>query len=210
MGSGPTVNTKAKAVKSGSLSHRDRLLRQGMRSFYALGFHGTTVDAILEASEVPKGSFYHHFGSKESFAQAVLEQYMQFQLDLVGKWAERPDLTTSEKVEGYFDEIVSIFVRSGYQRACLAGKFSTELSASSAGFRTQLNDGFARWKADIVALLAEGQERGDIRTDRSAEDLATTVLVLLQGGFVLALSDHDDRSLDSVRATLAMVMSPPG
>ena len=33
-----------------TLSHKERLIRQGMRSFYASGFHGTTVDAILEAS----------------------------------------------------------------------------------------------------------------------------------------------------------------
>lgn len=203
-----TGSARTRVARSEPQSHRDRLLRQGMRSFYALGFHGTTVDTILESAEVPKGSFYHHFGSKESFALVVLEQYMQFQLDLVAKWADRHDLTTHQRLEGYLDEIVSIFVRSGYERACLAGKFSTELAPSSATFREQLNAGFARWKEGIVALLAEGQERGDIRKDRTADDLATTFLVLLQGGFVLALSDHDGGSLESVRTTLATVMSP--
>ncbi|MDX5565249.1 TetR/AcrR family transcriptional regulator [Streptomyces sp. ID05-04B] len=205
-----TAKPKPTPVNRASMSHRDRLLRQGMRSFYALGFHGTTVDAILEAAEVPKGSFYHHFDSKESFAQAVLEQYMFFQHELIGKWAERQDLTTPEKIEGYFDEIASIFVRSGYERACLAGKFSTELAAASDKFRTQLNAGFAGWRTRLVAMLAQGQENGDVRIDRTAEDLATTVLALLQGGFVLALSDHDRQSLESVRLTLATVVSPPG
>ncbi|HSV39058.1 MAG TPA: TetR/AcrR family transcriptional regulator [Nocardioidaceae bacterium] len=191
------------------MSHRDRLLRQGMRSFYALGFHGTTVDAILEASQVPKGSFYHHFGSKESFAQAVLDQYITFQLDLIGKWADRDDLTASAQLEGYFDELVSVFVKSGFQRACLAGKFSTELAPASDTFRTQLNAGFARWTDSLVALLSQGQKSGDIRDDRPVEELATTVLVLLQGGFVIALADHDDRSLDLVRTTLVAVVCPP-
>lgn len=201
------MSPRSTAVTGEPLSHRERLLRQGMRSFYAVGFHGTTVDAVLEASQVPKGSFYHHFGSKESFGQAVLEQYMTFQLDLLEKWAARDDLTTAKRFEGYFDELVSIFVRSGFERACLAGKFSTELAASSDTFRTQLNAGFARWKDGLVAMFAQGQKRGDLRTDRTPDDLATTVLVLLQGGFVLALSDHDDRSLQSVRSTLATVLS---
>jgi TetR/AcrR family transcriptional repressor of nem operon len=203
-----TASTRTRSAESEPLPHRDRLVRQGMRSFYALGFHGTTVDAILESAEVPKGSFYHHFGSKESFARVVLEQYMQFQLDLIAKWADRDDLSTYEQVEGYFDELVSVFVRSGYERACLAGKFSTELAASSDTFREQLNDGFARWKAAIVAMLVQGQQRGDIRKDRTADDLATTALVLLQGGFVLALSDHGGGSLESVRTTLRTVMCP--
>jgi len=205
-----TASRRTKAATGEPLSHRDRLLRQGMRSFYALGFHGTTVDAILEAAQVPKGSFYHHFGSKESFAQAVLDQYMAFQLDLIGTWAEREDLSTPQKLEGYFDELVSIFVKSEFERACLAGKFSTELAASSDAFRDQLKAGFERWKTGLSAMLSAGQERGDIRTDRPADELATTVLVLLQGGFVLALSDHDVRSLESVRSTLGAVLSPPG
>jgi TetR/AcrR family transcriptional repressor of nem operon len=179
-----------------------------MRAFYAAGFHGTTVDAVLEASGVPKGSFYHHFGSKEAFGRAVLEQYMTFQLDLMGKWAARDDLTTPEKIQAYFDELVTIFVRSGFERGCLAGKFSTELAASSDTFRAELHAGFARWKAELVAMFSSGQERGDIRSDLPAEELATTVLVLLQGGFVLALSDHDDRSLESVRSTLATLLRP--
>ena len=37
-----------------TLSHKERLIRQGMKSFYASGFHGTTVDAILEASGIPR------------------------------------------------------------------------------------------------------------------------------------------------------------
>jgi TetR/AcrR family transcriptional repressor of nem operon len=203
------VSPRTETATAQPLSHRERLLREGMRSFYAVGYHGTTVDAILEASKVPKGSFYHHFGSKESFGHAVLEQYLTFQLDLLGKWTDRDDLTGLERLEGYFDEIASIFVRSGFERACLAGKFSTELAASSEAFRTQLSAGFARWKAALVAMFSEGQESGDIRGDRPPEELATTVLVLLQGGFVLAMSDHDDRPLESVRSTLATVLGPP-
>lgn len=59
------------------------------------------------------------------------------------------------------------------------------------------------------ATVASGQESGDVRNDRTAEDLATSVLVVLQGGFVLALSDRDRPSLESVRLTLATLVRPP-
>jgi len=85
-----------------ALTHKERLLRQGMKLFYAQGFHGTTVDAILASAEVPKGSFYHHFGSKDVFGQAVLDRYMQFQIDLFHKWAVKKNLSTSAKLVGYF------------------------------------------------------------------------------------------------------------
>ena len=78
-----------------------------MALFYEQGFHGTTVDAVLAAALVPKGSFYHHFGSKDAFGQAVLERYPTFQLSLFDKWATKKGLTTTQKLVGYFTEMRS-------------------------------------------------------------------------------------------------------
>src|SRR6476620_12004185 len=84
-----------------TLSHKERLIRQGMKSFYASGFHGTTVDALLEASGVPTGSFYHHFGSKDAFGLAVLDRYMHIQLDALAKWTVYDASTTTDKLTRY-------------------------------------------------------------------------------------------------------------
>ena len=189
-------------------THKERLLRQGMKLFYAQGFHGTTVDAILVSARVPKGSFYHHFGSKDVFGQAVLDRYMQFQIDLFDKWAAKKNLTTSAKLVGYFKEISQIFVKSGYQRACLVGKFSTEVAAASDVFRAQLDTQMQRWKASIVELLAAGQADGDVRQDRTAEDLADAVLSLIQGSLVIALSTRDKYTLATVATTIKSVIQP--
>jgi TetR/AcrR family transcriptional repressor of nem operon len=198
------------AQRSETLSHKDRLLRQGMKHFYAHGYHGTTVDALLDASGVPKGSFYHHFGSKEAFGKAVLNRYMQYQLDLLQKWlVENPELSTSEKLSGYFDEMVQLFIGSGFQRACLAGKFSTEVSATSESFRTQLGADLRDWRKHLLTALEQGQEHGDVRTDRPAGDLADAVLALIQGAFVVALSARDAESLTAVVATIPLLVDVP-
>ena len=191
-----------------ALPHKERLLRQGMKLFYAEGFHGTTVDAVLASAGVPKGSFYHHFGSKDVFGQAVLDRYLDFQIDLFDKWAAKKNLSTSAKLVGYFKEISQIFVKSGYQRACLAGKFSTEVAAASDSFRELLSAGMQLWKSRIVELLAAGQADGDVRQDRTAEDLADAVLSLIQGSLVIALSTRDKHTLAAVGATIKSVVEP--
>ncbi|MGV9853467.1 TetR/AcrR family transcriptional regulator [Streptomyces sp. NPDC003442] len=198
------------AQRTQPMSHKERLLRQGMKHFYAHGYHGTTVDAVLEASGVPKGSFYHHFGSKETFGKAVLSRYMEFQLNLLQSWAEKPDLTTSEKLTGYFDEMVQEFVSSDYRRACLAGKFSTEVSATSESFRTQLGRDLQAWRGHLLAVLQDGQAHGDVRRDRRAEELADAILALIQGAFVVALSSRDSQSLRAVSSTISLLIDSPG
>ena len=191
------------------LSHKERLLRHGTKLFYAQGFHGTTVDAILASAGVPKGSFYHHFGSKDVFGQAVLDRYMQFQTELFQRWATKPDVPTGDKLAGYFKELSQIFVKSGYQRACLTGKFSTEVSATSDLFRHQLEGQIHSWKSGITALLRRGQQDGDVRRDLAPGELADAVLALIQGAFVLALSTRDKRTLSTIGTTLKRLVEPP-
>lgn len=181
-----------------AVPHKERLLRSGMRLLYSHGYHGTSVDALLVDAGVPKGSFYHHFGSKEAFGFAVLDRYDAYQAEVLARWATREDLTVPERLAGYHAELVERFVASGWQRSCLIGKLSNELSPSSDSYRRRLVEGLAAWRRSISALLAEGQRRGEVRDDDSADSLANSVLAMIQGAFVAALTLHEDDYLNAV------------
>jgi TetR/AcrR family transcriptional regulator, transcriptional repressor for nem operon len=56
-------------------STREQLIDAGLRLIHQNGYIATGLKEILDAAGVPKGSFYHHFSSKEEFAKAVLEKY---------------------------------------------------------------------------------------------------------------------------------------
>src|SRR5882672_11036246 len=138
------------------LSHRERLLKEGLRHFYATGFHGTTVDDLLAAAEAPKGSFYHHFGSKDEFAKAVIAEYSAGQTASLNKFASREDLTAYQKIIGYFEAMIGRFERSEHKVGCLVGKFSTELAPSSDAFSAILADSLKDWRAGLTKLMQEG------------------------------------------------------
>lgn len=203
---GKWINMTASTQRTRSVPHKEQLLRDGMKLVYADGFHGTTVDAVLAVSEVPKGSFYHHFGSKEAFTQALLDRYIEHQSAVLASWASKDGMSTTAKLTGYFSAMANAFVRTGYQRACLVGKLSTEVGATSDVFRDQLNSSICGMKASITELLEAGQQAGDVRADRSASDMADGVLALIQGAFVVALSTRDEHSLTSVATTIASVV----
>jgi TetR/AcrR family transcriptional repressor of nem operon len=58
-----------------TLSTRAEIVRVGMDLIGAQGFHHTGLDQILKSAQVPKGSFYHYFASKEDFGLAVIEAF---------------------------------------------------------------------------------------------------------------------------------------
>jgi TetR/AcrR family transcriptional repressor of nem operon len=191
--------------------HKERLLGSGMRLLYRHGYHGTSVDAVLTDAGVPKGSFYHHFGSKEAFGFAVLDRYDAYQVEALARWATREDLAVPERLAGYHGELVDRFVASGWQRSCLVGKLSNELSPSSDAYRRRLAKGLAAWKGSVSALLAEGQHRGEVREDDSADRLADVVLAMIQGAFVAALALRERDYLSAVtRSLVDLVRAPAG
>src|SRR5882672_692503 len=189
------------------LSHRERLLKEGLRHFYATGFHGTSVDDLLAAAGAPKGSFYHHFGSKDEFAKAVVEAYSAKQLVLLAKYASREDLNSFQKFVAYFDELLIRFERSQHKVACLAGKFSSELAPSSDEFSLVLADSLKGWRDAATKLISAGHRDGSIRRDMTPSQQAVLVQSLIQGSLVVALANRNHDSLDAIRGMLPKLLS---
>src|ERR1700678_683117 len=63
-------------TKTASSTTRDYLIEVGLALMRKYGYGATGVQEILDAAGVPKGSFYHHFSSKEEFTAAVVERYV--------------------------------------------------------------------------------------------------------------------------------------
>ena len=71
-----STNATRKASFMTTKSTRDHLLDECLGLMHGHGYNATGLTEILKAANVPKGSFYHHFGSKEDFAAAVLQRYI--------------------------------------------------------------------------------------------------------------------------------------
>jgi DNA-binding transcriptional regulator YbjK len=54
---------------------RKKLLDAALYVIRAKGYEATTVDDICAAAELSKGSFFHHFKSKEDLALAAAEHF---------------------------------------------------------------------------------------------------------------------------------------
>ena len=100
---------------------RQHILDTGNRIIAAKGFSCVGLNELLQASEVPKGSFYHYFKSKELFGQALLEDYFDSYLRQLDALLEAPGLTARERLLRYFQQwratqAVRVTLRDGTER----------------------------------------------------------------------------------------------
>ena len=72
-------------------TNKENLLSQGVSLLMQQGYHGTGLKEILDAVQIPKGSFYNYFGSKENFAAEVIEHYINPFIDQLSGHLQNSD-----------------------------------------------------------------------------------------------------------------------
>src|SRR6267378_5292901 len=137
---------------------RDKIVRAGLDQFHRVGFNGSSVEDITDLAEVPKGSFYNHFKSKEALALEVIDGYIE-----QGSHALLSDTRVAplKRLKAYFTPLVQEFVDSGYKKGCLLGNFSSELADHSGSVRRRLESAFDDWVKQVAGVIKEAQKVGE-------------------------------------------------
>jgi TetR/AcrR family transcriptional regulator, transcriptional repressor for nem operon len=177
-------------------STRENLIAVGLELMRKGGYGATGVQDILHVAGVPKGSFYHHFGSKEEFAAAVLERYVT----LVGELGEQvlgnkrqPPL---RRLRQYFEDLIRTAGQSAPIQGCLLGSLSLEVAGISPLLQGRLSSSFTRWQAAVAAVLREALEKGDLPKSARPESLAGFVLNSWEGALLRSQADKSDAPLN--------------
>jgi len=176
---------------------RQRLLDAGLALLLERGYHGVGVQAVLDAAQAPKGSFYHHFQDKEDFALQVIDAYMvgvHAALDASLADVSRPPL---DRVRGFFDLVAGGYANDGYL-GCLLGGLGQELSGVSPLFAQRI-DGCLSYIAGRLALpLEEARLDGDLPGDTNPQALAMRLVDCWEGAALRSRLSRDPAPLSQM------------
>src|SRR5580692_1925271 len=152
----------AKRGPKPKLGTREKLIQSGMQAIHASGYGGTNIQSIVEMAEVPKGSFYNFFPSKEVFAAEVIDAYSNRGQERLRSYLLNQDVAPRARLEAYFDDRIEAFRAAGYVRGCLMGNFSAEAADQSELIREGLTKHFDAWCNLLTACIAQAQENDEI------------------------------------------------
>lgn len=140
---------------------RQQLLERGMAMLLRHGYHHLGISALLEATQIPKGSFYHHFESKEEFARRVIDLYLAHVHAGLDEWLGNSKLPPLKRVRGFFEATEEKYRKEGYL-GCLLGGLGQELSGVSEAFRRKVEQCFSEIAHRIGECLQEAIDRGEL------------------------------------------------
>ena len=148
---------------------RDTILATGQRLMAGKGYSAVGLNEILTGAGVPKGSFYHYFGSKDAFGEALLDNYFEAYLADIDVTLAQPGLTMAERLLSYFhvwQQTQSFFDCQG---KCLAVKMAAEVADLSEAMRLALQRGTAGVVSRLAGAIEAGVSEGSLSIHRLAD-----------------------------------------
>jgi TetR/AcrR family transcriptional repressor of nem operon len=190
---------------------RSAILATGQQIMGRKGFSAVGLTEILGEAGVPKGSFYHYFGSKDAFGEAMLVAYFDEYLAEIDAISAKPGLTSAERLMIYFANWREAQGAFDCQGRCLAVKLGAEVADLSEPMRLALKAGTGEIIARLQTLIEAGVSDGSIRISGKAGDLAATLYHQWLGASVMVkiVRTHDpfETALLSTRRLLGLTGS---
>jgi TetR/AcrR family transcriptional repressor of nem operon len=178
-------------------STKQRLLDVGLGMLLEHGYNDLGIQALLDAAEVPKGSFYHHFKSKEDFALRVIDLYMaevHAGLDACLGDGRRPPLA---RVRGFFEATREKYREQGYM-GCLLGGVGQELSGVSEVFRRKIDWCLTAIADRIAGCLEEARRAGDLPASADVRQMAQLLVDCWEGAALRTRLRRDPAPLQAM------------
>lgn len=178
-------------------STREHLIDVGLGLMHQNGYNATGLADILKAADVPKGSFYHHFGSKEDFAAAALEKYGMREREHAA--AVLGDMTTPplKRLRRYFNDLAKIYGQKGAIPGCMMGRFSLEIAEASPQLRKRISASFDHWQHTIATVIGQAVAQKELPAGTDPESLAGFVLNSWEGALLRSQADKSNAALQT-------------
>jgi TetR/AcrR family transcriptional repressor of nem operon len=163
---------------------KDDILQVGLDIILTKGFNGTGVEAILKQANVPKGSFYNFFSSKEEFGLAIIDKYVTEIGERFHAIFNDESLPPLERIRKSFETLIARFEGNDCSKGCLIGNLSLEMSDQFETIRQRLEQSLQGWTKSLSRLLLHAQKEKTIPEDLDPEMLAENLISSFQGALL--------------------------
>src|ERR1700691_2011027 len=151
---------------------KENLIEVGVGLIHSAGYTATGINQVLEAAKVPKGSFYHHFTTKDEFVLDVVRRYAAGEQERWERLLDDSDLSPLKKLRRYFKDLIATYGRRGGPIAgCLLGNLSLEVAGQNDEIRKLLGKAFDAWQAAIARTIREAIEKQELPKTFRADDV---------------------------------------
>lgn len=184
-------------------------LDRAMVVFWKKGYQNTSLDDLLDAMGIQRGSFYNTFGSKKETYLRALDRYIEFMFD-GGPYTEaahmEPGLgALATMCENYIDSVTG----DAEPRGCFFAHVSKEHRGDDPVIQQAVLRGIDRMRGIIKRSIEAAQRDGDLPEQVLAEGMATLFMSVAWGIHVMAEAGLPKEDLKEAVSQLFVMSQAP-
>lgn len=192
---------------------RGRLLEMAQDMIRMKGFAATSVDELCQAAAVTKGSFFHHFKSKEELGVAAAQHWAETTTAFFANAPYHAPKDPLDRVLAYVAFRKAIIVGDLADLTCLVGTMVQEVYSSSPAIRDACAASIFGHATTLEPDIHAAMRVRDISGGWTAESLARHTQTVIQGAFVLAKAGNNPalarESLDHLEHYIRLLFACP-
>lgn len=191
-------------------STRDKIIAAGAEIIHRKGFHHTGIQEVLQAANVPKGSFYFYFKNKEDFGLQVIDHFNQLFTSMAEPILADRSLPPLGRIEQLLDFFIELFTGLEYTCGCPIGNLSQEMGDLDPVFSQKLLDAIELMASLYTVVLEEAREAGEL--DRSLDPKETAFFIISgwHGALIrMKIAKTTEPLENHKRFVMKLVLQPP-
>jgi TetR/AcrR family transcriptional repressor of nem operon len=190
-----------------------KLLAATIKVVRTKGYHATRVEDVCAEAGVTKGSFFHHFRSKDDLALAALEHWKAASGELFANAPYHLETDPLDRVLAYIDFRKTILTGELPEFTCFAGTMVQETYATYPPLRAACESSMSGHAKTLEADIEEAMRKYEVGEEVTAASLARHTQCVIQGAFILAKATGSAavaaESIDHLRRYVTLLFKTP-
>jgi TetR/AcrR family transcriptional regulator, transcriptional repressor for nem operon len=165
---------------------KTRLLDAALSVVRAKGYTATRIEDLCAEAGVTKGSFFHHFTSKDDLMLAAVAHWDEVTGGLFAQAPYHDIADPLDRLLAYLDFRKDLLTGDLPDFTCFAGMITQEAYETKPQIVAACARSISGHAKTLEADIREAMQTYGVRGDWSAESLALHTQAVLQGAFILA------------------------
>ena len=160
---------------------RMHILEKSFGLIYQNGYQATSIDKIIETTQVTKGAFYYHFKDKEQMGLAMIKEVIAPRLNHL---LIAPLKNAEDPLDKIYQTIKKNLIEDNdfdIQYGCPINNLIQEMSPIKESFKRTLKSVIEIWKNAIVTELENGISIGVVNPYIDTRAVAEFIIVSYEG-----------------------------
>lgn len=174
--------------------------------FNTKGYAGTSLSDLTEATGLTKGSIYGNFGNKEEVALACFD----YNLSKINQTVQQrlAEVTTYHQKLMVYVQIYQDFAKMPFpEGGCPILNTAIDADDTNNLLKDRAAKAIQVWKKRIIDLIRGGIEAGEFKADVIPEQMALSMIALIEGGIMIAKVTNNPASLAKILKTVEMLIT---